>query len=216
MSTALVGTALDADQARRLTDSIKTAVAWTWDLVQEAYFGRAWEALGYLTWDAYCEAEFGTSRLRLPREERSEVVGSLRDAGLSLRAIAAGTGLSKDTVARELAAVANETPGTVTGTDGKVYPSERPEPPDDLDARLERYRARTDRLLATAQELAQAVKHSDDLALVVQAERLLSEVANWAAVQELRTKREAGHLVGADPAPEYVCLFGDDHWEPAA
>jgi len=38
--------------------------------------------------------------LRLPREERSEVVASLRESGLSLRAIAAATGDSEPTVRR--------------------------------------------------------------------------------------------------------------------
>lgn len=49
-----------------------------------------------------CDNEFDTGRLRIPREERSELVGSLRAAGLSQRAIAAATGLSQATVSREL------------------------------------------------------------------------------------------------------------------
>ncbi len=46
------------------------------------------------SWDA--------SRIRLPREERAEVVSSLRESGLSLRAIAAATGLNHQTVANDL------------------------------------------------------------------------------------------------------------------
>lgn len=104
---------MSADAARRLTDRIKVAVEATWQLVIEAYESRAWAALGYPTWDDYCTREFGASRLRLPREERSEVVASLRDAGLSVRAIAAATGIGRDTVHRELAPAApvrNRTP----------------------------------------------------------------------------------------------------------
>jgi len=71
---------------------------------------------------------FGTSRLRLPREERAEVVASLRESGLSIRAIAAATGLNKETVnnvTRELSG--NRTPEPITGTDGKTYaPKPRP------------------------------------------------------------------------------------------
>jgi len=52
-------------------------------LVKQAYTERAWDALGYASWDEYCTREFGTSRLRLPREERAEVVASLRESGLS-------------------------------------------------------------------------------------------------------------------------------------
>lgn len=122
------------DEARALTDKIKVAVEATWQLVATAYERRAWAALGFASWDDYCTREFGTSRLRLPREERQEVVASLRESGLSLRAIAAVTGEHFSTVSRELAGVANATPGgakpvetrfkesmKVTGTDGKTY-----------------------------------------------------------------------------------------------
>lgn len=100
----------NADHARALTDRIKVAVEATWQLVAEAYQSRAWSALGYSSWDDYVTREFGTARLRLPREERQEVVTSLRESGLSIRAIAAVTGDSKDTVHRALAPVSDETP----------------------------------------------------------------------------------------------------------
>lgn len=96
--------AVTAEQARTLTDRIKVAVEGTWHLITEAYTSRAWAALGYSSWDDYCTREFGTSRLRLPREDRTETVGSLRDAGLSIPAIAAATGLGYGTVQRALTA----------------------------------------------------------------------------------------------------------------
>lgn len=116
---------LSATDARAITDQIKVAVEATWVLVKRAYVERAWAALGYDGWDDYCTREFGTSRLRLPREERSEVVASLRESGLSVRAIASATGISKDTVSRSLAGVSNETPA-ITGTDGKTYAPTQP------------------------------------------------------------------------------------------
>lgn len=91
------------EQARDLTDRIKLVLDGMWELVKAAYTSRAWSALGYLTWDEYCTREFGTSRIRLPREDRGEVIGSLRDSGLSLRAIASATGLGRGTIERELA-----------------------------------------------------------------------------------------------------------------
>jgi len=109
------------NQARELTDKIKVALSICWDLVQEAYQGRCWEVLGYPSWDAYCETEFNTSRLRLPREDRPEVVRSLREAGLSVRAIASATGESKSTIGRELSTVPNGTVETIIGTNGKAY-----------------------------------------------------------------------------------------------
>lgn len=115
--------ALTPEDARRLTDRIKVAVEGTWQLIQEAYLTRTWSALGYASWDEYCTREFGTSRLRLPREERQEVVASLRESGLSTRAIASATGLNQSTISRDLSgdAKASPDPGPVTGMDGKSY-----------------------------------------------------------------------------------------------
>jgi len=119
--------ALTAEQARELTDRIKIAVEGTWQLVKQAYETRAWAALGYLSWDDYCTREFGTSRLRLPREERQEVVASLRESGLSLRAIESVTGVTRKTVIKDLRQVVESPPPgggeIVTGTDGKSYPA---------------------------------------------------------------------------------------------
>lgn len=111
--------------ARRITDQIKAGVEAVWHLIEQAYTTRAWAVLGYPSWDDYCTREFGTSRLRLPREERQEVVASLRESGLSLRAIAAATGISHTEAKRALdAGVTNVPPAEaqpITGTDGKTY-----------------------------------------------------------------------------------------------
>jgi hypothetical protein len=106
---------VSATEARELTDRIKVAVDGTWHLIKQAYLSRAWDALGYTSWDDYCTREFGTSRLRLPREERQEVVSSMREIGMSTRAIAAATGTSVGTVHAELNApgVQNRTPEPV-------------------------------------------------------------------------------------------------------
>lgn len=119
---------LDPQAARTLTDRIKVAVEGTWLLIQEAYTSRAWSALGYDNWDAYCTAEFGASRLRLPREERQEVVASLRESGLSIRAIAAATGSGYGTVRSDLENAGEQNRSPVVGSDGKTYPPPRPAP----------------------------------------------------------------------------------------
>jgi hypothetical protein len=97
-----VGDPMPEDEARRLTERIKRDVETVWRLIEEAYLGRAWIALGYESWDIYCIREFGASRLRIPREERPEMVTSLRQAGLSIRAIASATGSSTTTVQADL------------------------------------------------------------------------------------------------------------------
>ena len=119
--------AISPAQARELTDRIKVGVEAVWQLVKDAYVSRAWEALGYDSWDDYCTREFGSSRIRLPREERQEVVSSMREIGMSTRAIAAATGTSRQTVSNSLnAGVKNLTPAPITGTDGKTYPASQP------------------------------------------------------------------------------------------
>ena len=142
---------MSEDEARDLTNRIRQSVSVAWAQIAKAYQGRAWLALGYDSWDDYTDAEFDGARLRLPREERTMVVASLRDAGLSTRAIAAATGVSRPTIQKDLteqvvnslppadpddeivdAEVISEPPApqTVTGVDGKSYTLKpKPEPP---------------------------------------------------------------------------------------
>lgn len=97
---------LTADAAKALTDTIRQGAESVWQLIGAAYQGRAWVALGYESWDAYVDTEFGGAPLALPREKRKEAVASLKAQGMSLRAIAAATDTSPQTVANDLAAAA--------------------------------------------------------------------------------------------------------------
>ena len=123
---------ITASHARELTDRIRTGVEAIWELVKQAYQSRAWSVLGYESWDDYCTREFGTSRIRLPREERQEVVSSMREIGMSPAAIEQATGVSRRTVNREISQWANAHPEKelppVTGTDGKTYTPKPREP----------------------------------------------------------------------------------------
>ncbi|KWW42536.1 hypothetical protein AU359_00426 [Micrococcus luteus] len=127
--------AMTADAARDLTDQIKTGMESVYHLIRAAYRGRAWQALGFGSWDEYVTREFGDLHLRPPLEYRQDVVLSLRDAGMSTRAIASATQLSKDTVRRELnAATGANAPVVdgipVVGMNGKTYqPTREPRPP---------------------------------------------------------------------------------------
>ena len=108
---------MTAAAARDLTDQIKTGMESVYHLIRSAYRGRAWAVLGYRSWDDYVTREFGNLHLRPPLEYRQDVVLSLREAGMSARAIATATQLSKSTVHRELDATAgrdvpNGTPGS--------------------------------------------------------------------------------------------------------
>lgn len=120
---------ISAQDARNLTDKIKAGTAALWELIKEAYASRAWASLGYASWDDYCTQEFGTSRIRLPREERREVVSSMREIGMSTRAIASATGTNRETIRQELTRdkklSPESDPAPVTGVDGKTYEGRR-------------------------------------------------------------------------------------------
>ena len=138
---------MDSGQARAITDRIKTGVAVMSELIKEAYQGRVWDALGYANWDEYVTREFGTGQLRIPKEERTEYVASLRESGMSIRAIASATGDSVGTVHAALAStVQNRTlddgetsdllaeeliatgPAVIIGTNGSRYTPPAPKP----------------------------------------------------------------------------------------
>lgn len=153
--TGEIVAALTAEAARDLTERLRTALSVSWELVKEAHAGRAWAALGYESWDAYCEAEFDNIRsLRLPREERTEIVASLRDAGFSIRAIAAVTGAAKSTVEADVSRIgtpagSSESPSASSagvepdeeGEPGGVTPA-APAPPESLAAKQAAFAAR--------------------------------------------------------------------------
>lgn len=98
-----MSTELSRSEAREITERIRASLETLWSAVIEAYERRAHIALGYSTWDEYCRTEFGSNRIRLPREERAETVQSLKESGLSNRAIASATGVDEKTIRNDLA-----------------------------------------------------------------------------------------------------------------
>jgi hypothetical protein len=118
---------MSVDEARALTDRIKRNLDADYELVIEAYQRRADVALGYPSFDVYIIREFKECRIRLPREKRAAVVKSLRENGLSIRAIAAVTGIDKNTVMTDLGEASEiQTPEKICGLDGKQHPSTKP------------------------------------------------------------------------------------------
>lgn len=138
-TTLLAAVDLSEEEARSITAQIRDSIQVACQLIAKAYQGRVWLALGYETWDSYLHAEFGAGPLQVPREDRTAMVTSLRDAGMSTRAIAAAAGVDQSTVVRDLrAGDANASPGEApkaTGLDGKQYPRSRPrvDPPGTTD-----------------------------------------------------------------------------------
>jgi hypothetical protein len=118
-------------EARDITGRIRASLDVAWDLLVRAYLEGAWRALGYTSWDAYTDTELGETRLRIPREQRRELVASMSDAGMSARAIGAALGVTEPTVRRDRAGASNDAPEPprITGVDGRSYPAPIPKPP---------------------------------------------------------------------------------------
>lgn len=109
----------------RQIDTVNIETGALIELVADALKGRAWVSLGYGSWEALCDAmrwEFRPST----STDRAALAKTMRESGMSLRAIGRLIGAGKDTVQRDLSGVANETPAEVHGADGKTYPASRP------------------------------------------------------------------------------------------
>lgn len=90
--------------------------------VHAAWVEEDWRTLGYQTWQAYVDAEFGEERVQLPTDLRRKAVEELRLAGMSTRALADTLGVDRNTVKRDLDKVgALHPPAEVRGADGKTY-----------------------------------------------------------------------------------------------
>lgn len=116
---------LTAEEARNLTDRIKTHVEELLPLIKVAYERRADLALGYKSWNEYCDSEF--HGIRLPIEKRREAVAELRQTGMSTRAIGAALGVSDTTVVRDLSTASFEAvaeSNRVISLDGRERPAE--------------------------------------------------------------------------------------------
>lgn len=152
-------------QARSLTSRIKLNLTSLADLndkvlgqIEQARSGDAHLALGFASWPAYVEQEFGGALARLDRDRRRDVVRVLTEQGMSTRAIAPIFEVSHDTIHRDVAAVRNLTPDPVAEQD--LEPA-APEP------RKVRRRPLPDQYRSAVYELQKAVErlerlHADD------------------------------------------------------
>ena len=98
--TALVGLQMTAEEARSITDDVKADLVALWTKLYWLHKGNAHLSLGYSSWGAYYEAEFGESPKRGDQLVRAaKVVEALRDTNVSLP--------RSESVARELVPVLN-------------------------------------------------------------------------------------------------------------
>ncbi len=153
------------DDARALTDRIKVNLGVTWELVTEAYLGRAWTALGYESWAIYCREELDLRHLRLPRDKRMEGVAALYASGMSLRAVAEATGYSRETIRRDVAGDTNVSAESL-GMDGREYPRP-PTPPEKPEPSVARLLVMLERAVAALESRLEDKPHLPDDAGVI-------------------------------------------------
>lgn len=72
---------LTADQARTLTNDIKSSAERVYSLLLTAHERKAWAALGYHTWESYVRTEFDMSRGRSYQVlDQARVIKAIGDA----------------------------------------------------------------------------------------------------------------------------------------
>lgn len=113
MSDDITLPAMSKSEAWELTDEIRQGFETIHqnrmeqvERLARAYEGRAWEAMGYDSFDEYHTEEFGEDlqHQRLELEERMGMVKVLADSGMAKTKIAEILGVSRMTVHRDLAA----------------------------------------------------------------------------------------------------------------
>lgn len=106
---------LTTDQARKLTESIRNASEVLWVLIAQAHAGKAWQALGYETWEGYVKAEFDMSRSR-----SYQILDQARVIAAIEAAVPEGTRIQmSEAAARDLKGVLDEVvPSIRERTDG--------------------------------------------------------------------------------------------------
>ena len=153
---------VSVEEARRITERLRTKVLHIreqmdglGELIARAKTGQVWQVLGYKSWTAYVAEVMGEQPMRLPREQRRELVSYLAGEGMSTRAIAPVIGTDQSTVVRDVQATdANASveqpqsgsaeiaapeelyssapapirPATVVSLDGRIRPASQPAP----------------------------------------------------------------------------------------
>lgn len=118
-------------RARRSLERAAEEIVWQIEM-------EAWRTLGYSSWGAMREAEYGGAAFMVPSKSRPELVARIRAKGLTNQEIADTAGVSEPTVRRDIAQSSNDdSPAVVTNSRGEQRPAtySRTEP-DVIDAEI--------------------------------------------------------------------------------
>jgi hypothetical protein len=129
---------ITAERAKELTGQIQDICGRAVDeaarslvpLIITACKDKAWLAMGYPTWDDYCEAEMPCRRWQLDREVRDSMVRVMREEGMTMRSIGAAIGMDDAAVSRvkPSPSAENSADGRRTDARGRNQPTRRTRP----------------------------------------------------------------------------------------
>ena len=117
--------------ARRSLERAAEEIVWQIEM-------EAWRTLGYSSWGAMREAEYGGAAFMVPSKSRPELVARIRAKGLTQKEIADTAGVSVGTVNGDLKfSSENDEPEPITNSRGQQRPAtySRAEP-DVIDAEI--------------------------------------------------------------------------------
>ncbi len=116
------------NRARRSLEAAASEIVWQIEM-------EAWRTLGYASWSAMREAEYGGAAFMVPSKNRPELVARIRAAGLTQQEIADTAGVSEPTVRRDLSQSSfDDSPTTIINSRGEHRPATyaRAEAADDV------------------------------------------------------------------------------------
>lgn len=116
-------------RARRNLESAAEEIIWQIER-------EAWRTLGYPSWTAMREAEYGGAAFMVPSKNRPELVARIREAGVSQREIARTVGVDEGTVRNDLRGASAEYSALQSnaGPDPEVFDAEIIEDPQEVQA----------------------------------------------------------------------------------
>jgi sirohydrochlorin ferrochelatase len=182
------------EEARDHTDRMRHHLDAGWQMFIEAYQRRADLALGYPSWEAYCNNELGDIRPKLPVNMRRDAVESMTTAQMPTRAQAAVLGVSQRTVVNDQSVEQScSTEREVVTRDGKVRPVRKKEkqPPETPLESLRKWEKVEQIIADTADEAAGIAteptnQRPPDLSFFCHAiEEALDELARWDLPDEI-------------------------------
>jgi predicted XRE-type DNA-binding protein len=84
---------------------------------------QAWCQLGYDSWDAMRDAEYGGAAIIVPRADQPQLMTRLRSEGMSQRSIGDTLGVNQATVSRNMQTHIEDAPATRTDSLGRERPT---------------------------------------------------------------------------------------------